>query len=481
MQTKPFIHEDFLLDTEPARRLYHDYARNLPIIDYHCHLPPAEIAADRRYDTITALWLAGDHYKWRAMRTNGVAERFCTGRASDWQKFEQWARTVPWLLRNPLYAWTHLELTRYFGVNTLLGPGTAASIWETCNALLQKPEFSCRGLMRRSNVVLVCTTDDPVDDLEAHRRIAADADMAIQVLPAWRPDQGLAVDRPERFNAWIDRLEAAADVSVHSLDAFLEALERRHAFFHERGCRLSDHGLETVDADDCTPREAAAVFDRVRRGQQPEGADVRKFRSAMLYEFGRMDHARGWTQQYHLGCLRNANTRMYRELGPDTGFDAIGDFEIGRPLARLLDRLEQNGALTRTILYNLNPRDNALLVTLAGCFQDGVTPGKLQHGSAWWFLDHRDGIERQIDNLSQTGLLSRFVGMLTDSRSFLSFARHEYFRRILCNLLGRDMARGSIPNDLQQAGALVREVCYGNAARYFGFRVPRLEDLPEAD
>ena len=478
MTTAPFIHDDFLLDSTPARRLYHDYAAALPIIDYHCHLPPAQIAADHRFANLSEIWLAGDHYKWRAMRTNGVAERYCTGDASDWEKFAKWAETVPRLLRNPLYHWTHLELKHPFGIDDrLLGPQTARDIWNTCNAQLATPAFSCRQIMGYFKVRLVCTTDDPTDDLAAHRQIAADGEFDIQVLPTWRPDKGMQIADPSAFNAWVDRLAAAADVEIGDFASFMDALQRRHEAFHSAGCRLSDHGLEAVTAESYTATEIAAIFARVRSGQTPDVAAAAKFQSAMLLEFGRMDHARGWTQQFHIGAMRNTNSRMFAALGPDAGFDSISDAASGRPLATLLDQLDCTNQLTRTILYNLNPRDNALLASLIGDFQDGSCPGKLQFGAAWWFLDQLDGMARQIEVLSQLGLLSRFVGMVTDSRSFLSYTRHEYFRRLLCNMLGDDIARGLLPNDLERVGELVRDVCYGNAATYFGFDVPPLEEV----
>ncbi len=473
MTTPALITEHFLLANDAARRLYHDDARPMPILDYHCHLSPKEIAEDRRYADLAELWLAGDHYKWRAMRTNGVDERYITGDAPPREKFQKWAETVPALLRNPLYHWTHLELARYFGIDDrLLGPDTAEGIWEACNARLGAPDFTCRGLMRRSGVVLVCTTDDPADPLDHHRAIAADPDFDIQVLPTWRPDRAMAVDNVDAFNAWVDRLGRAADRDIGDWSAFMEALRTRHAAFHEAGCRLSDHGLECAYAEPYRDSEIRRIFQRMRSRAALAGGDILKFKSAMLYEFGVMDHARGWTQQFHLGAMRNNNTRLCRRLGPDTGFDSIGDFEQGRPLARLLDRLDHTDQLARTVLYNLNPRDNALMATMIGNFQDGSVPGKIQWGSGWWFLDQKDGMERQLEALSQMGLLSRFVGMLTDSRSFLSYTRHEYFRRILCNLLGRDMEAGLMPMDFGLVGGMVRDIAYRNAARYFGFKVP---------
>ncbi len=470
MPTAEFITEDFLLETEWARKLFHEYARHMPIIDYHCHLSPREVAEDRRWSSITDIWLGGDHYKWRALRSNGIPEAFITGDAGDWEKFEKWAETMPYLLRNPLYHWSHLELKRYFGIgDRLLGPDTARDIYDECNAKMGDPAFSARGLMQQSDVVLVCTTDDPVDPLEHHRNVAADETFSVRMLPTWRPDKGMAVDSPERFNAWVDRLATAADVDIVSFATYLEALRKRHQFFHDNGCRLSDHGLATVDAKDYTAAEIDAAFGKIRRGTQLTAGEQLKFRSCMLYEFGLMDAEKDWTQQVHYGVLRGNNTRRFEQLGPDTGFDSVGDFEIARGLNKWLDRLEQQGRLPRTILYNINPRDNAVIATTLGNFQDDSMPGKMQFGSGWWFLDQKDGMEAQMEALSQLGLLSRFVGMLTDSRSFLSYARHEYFRRILCNMLGNDIEKGLIPRDEALVGRMVSDICYNNAARYFGF------------
>jgi len=472
MAQHDFIHDDFLLKTPAARALYHGFAESLPIIDYHCHLLPQAIADNQRWENLTQIWLDGDHYKWRAMRSNGVAEKYCTGDAGDWEKFEKWADTMSYLLKNPLYHWTHLELKRYLGIPHLLSPATAHDIWDKALQVLAQPDFSARDLIRRSNVVMIGTTDDPTDSLEAHLAIAADESCDVQVLPSWRPDNGMAIEDPAAFNAWIDRLAAAADTDIHSLDSYRAALRKRHAAFHAAGCRLSDHGIETAYAEPYTEAEIEAIFASARSGRMPNAVQVLKFKSAMLYEFGLMDHERDWTQQFHFGALRNNNTRMFKALGPNTGFDSIGDFEIARPLSRLLDRLDQTNQLARTILYNLNPRNNALLVAMLGNFQDGSIPGKIQHGSGWWFLDQKHGMEQQIETLAQSGLLRRFVGMLTDSRSFMSYTRHEYFRRILCNVLGNDMTAGIVPDDMPLVGGMVRDICYYNAARYFGFDVP---------
>lgn len=464
------ITENFLLETPSGVRLYHEFAKDLPIVDYHCHLPPRDMAEDRRFANLTQLWLAGDHYKWRAMRANGVDERYITGDASDEEKFLAWARTVPKTLRNPLYHWTHMELKRPLGISDrLLGPDTAQSIWNECNARLAQPEFSCRGILRQMNVVLVCTTDDPTDTLEEHRKIAGQRSFEVRVLPTFRPDRAMAVESPEAFNAWVHRLEQAAETEIRHYDAFLEALGRRHEYFHAMGCRLSDHGLETMPAEDYTLSEVRAAFARLRRGGAVGQVEAARFKSALLYEFALMDHQRGWTQQFHIGALRNTNTRQWQALGPDSGFDSIADGPYARPLARFLDRLDRHDRLARTILYNLNPADNAMMATMIGNFQDGRIPGKIQWGSAWWFLDQKDGIEQHLNTLSNLGLLSRFVGMLTDSRSFLSYTRHEYFRRILCNLLGRDMDAGLLPRDFGLVGGIVQDICYHNAVRYFGF------------
>ena len=465
-----FITENFMPRTDAAVRLYHEYARDVPIIDYHCHVPPGEIAADKRWENLTQIWLYGDHYKWRLMRAAGVDERYCTGDASDWEKFVKWCDTMPKTLCNPVYVWSHMELKRPFGVSDrMIGPETAKSIWDDCAARLAEPEFSCRGIMKQMNVRLVCTTDDPVDSLEHHAAIAADPSFDVRVLPAWRPDKGMAVETPEVFNAWVDALAAAANIDIVDLQSYMDAIGKRHEFFHASGCRLSDHGLETIYADPYTQSEVAAIFNKVRGGAELTESDVLKFKSAMLHEFAVMDCDRGWTQQFHVGAMRGNNTRMLKELGPDTGFDSIGDFELGRPLSRFLDRLDIDGKLAKTILYNLNPVHNGLLASMIGNFMDGRTPGKIQFGGAWWFLDQKNGMTEQMAALSNMGLLSRFVGMLTDSRSFLSYTRHEYFRRLLCDILGTEMSEGLLPSDYDLVGGMVEDICYNNAAEYFGF------------
>jgi len=468
-----FLGDDFLLESDVASDLYHRVAKDLPIIDYHCHLSPEQIATDHRFRSMTELWLEGDHYKWRAMRANGVPERFCTGDASDWEKFEAWARTVPDTLRNPLYHWTHMELRRPFGIRTLLSAETVRDVYDRCNAQLADERFSVMGLLRTFRVAVVCTTDDPTDSLEHHDTLAARANPETRVYPTWRPDRAFDTESLERFNAWVGRLEAACGRSVTDWQSFLAALESRHQAFHERGCRASDHGLETLPAASWTDAAVSQAFDRLRRGHALDAGDAAQFRSSLLYHLAVLDHQRGWVQQFHLGAVRNANTRLRRALGPDTGFDSIGDFDMARPLARFLDRLDETNQLAKTILYNLNPRDNELFATMAGNFQDGSIPGKLQYGAAWWFLDQLDGMERQMNALSHMGLLARFVGMVTDSRCFLSYSRHEYFRRLLCNLLGEDVRRGRLPDDRQALSRLVRNVCFFNAREYFGFPLGR--------
>ena len=465
---RPFMSEDFLLYSDAAKRLYHDYARDMPIFDYHCHLPVQDIREDTRFANLTQIWLNGDHYKWRAMRANGIDERYITGDASDLDKFTAWAQTVPKTLRNPLYHWTHLELKRHFGIEQLLDANTASGIYHACADMLQTSDLSVRGILKKMKVRVICTTDDPTDDLEHHLTIAQDTTFDVQVLPAFRPDAAMAVDQPRQFNAWIKRLEAAGDIDVNSYSHFLEAMEQRHAFFHTAGCRLSDHGLEQPYAESFTTDEIERIFDRVRRMQPIDAVDIIKFKSAVLLALAEMDAGRNWTQQFHFGALRNTNSRALQTLGPDSGYDTIGDFDIARPLVRFLDTLDARNTLAKTILYVLNPQDNDLIAAMCGNYQDGTVAGKIQFGSAWWFNDQKDGIERQLNALSNMGLLSRFVGMLTDSRSFLSYPRHEYFRRVLCNLLGTDMDNGELPDDFDLIGGLVKDICYHNAVAYFG-------------
>ncbi len=465
---KTFIHDDFLLQNETARALYHEYAAVMPVIDYHCHLPPSEVAGDKRWENLTQLWLGGDHYKWRTMRSNGVDERYITGDAPDREKFQKFAETMPYLLRNPLFDWSQLELKRYFGIDQLLSPATAEMIWESTQEKLARPESSARGFMKQSHVRLVCTTDDPVDSL-VHHSALADSDFDIRMLPTWRPDKALAIDRPEFWNSWLDQLAAVSGITLNSWTALLEALQKRHAFFDAHGCRLSDYGLDRIYAADYTEGELSAIFNRARSGAPVSRDEVIKFRSAVLLECMTMDFHTDWSVQIHYGALRNNNTKMFRRLGPDTGFDSIGDWNVAEDMARLFNRLELNDTLPRVVIYTLNPRDNELIGTMLGNFQRGPDIGRMQFGSGWWFNDQRDGMLRQIEALSQLGLLSRFVGMLTDSRSFLSYTRHEYFRRILCNLLGTEMEEGRIPSDVAWTGEIVKDICYRNAVRYFGF------------
>jgi len=466
---KPFLSDDFLLQTDSAQRLYHEYASSMPIFDYHCHLPVAEIGDDKKFANLAAIWLNGDHYKWRAMRANGVDERYITGSASDEEKFMAWARTIPKTIRNPLYHWTHLELKNPFGITgTLLDETTAEDIYSTCSEMLQRDDFTARGLLKQMNVKVVCTTDDPLDNLEHHKKIAEDNSFSVKILPTFRPDNAMAVENVASFNSYVDRLADVTNKDISSFAAFLECIEMRHAFFHEMGGRLSDHDLEQPYAVEFSGEQAAASFAKIRSGKSLSKEEVMGFKSIMLLEFGVMDYERGWTQQFHLGALRNNNSRTFKTLGPDTGFDSIGDLSMGRALAGVLDRLDSRCKLAKTILYPLNPRDNEMIATMAGNFQDGCSPGKIQFGSGWWYNDQKDGIERQINTLSNMGLLSRFVGMLTDSRSFLSYPRHEYFRRVLCNLFGNDIENGELPADFDLIGNTIQDISYNNAVNYFG-------------
>ena len=474
MTERPFIHDDFILGNDTARRLYHGFAEEMPIIDYHCHLSPLEIAEDRRWGSITEAWLGGDHYKWRAMRSNGIDEQLITGDAGDWEKFEAWAATMPKLLGNPLYHWNQLELARYFDVFDLLGPESARDVYNRCNSELEGSGFSARGLIEKSRVVAICTTDDPCDSLEHHAAIAQDASFSVQVLPAWRPDRAMMPELGGGFNQWVDALGASADAEIGSFSSFMGALHSRHAFFHEQGCRLSDHGIETFHAEDYTASQIDGIFDKVRSGRELSADEVAQFKSHMLYEFGVMDADRGWVQQYHFGALRNNSARLFRQLGGDVGCDSIGDWPVALPMSQLFSRLDLEGKLAKTILYPINPRDNELVGSMIGNFQDGSSAGKIQMGSGWWFNDQMDGMLRQMEALGQLGLLSRFVGMLTDSRSFLSFTRHEYFRRILCNKLGSEMESGLLPADEQLVGSMVRDISYNNAAGYFDFGVEQM-------
>ncbi len=471
---KTFMDEHFLLHNETAKVLYHEHASKMPIIDYHCHLSPKEVAENKRWRSITEVWLGGDHYKWRAMRSNGVAERFCTGGdTSDWEKFEKWAATLSYCFRNPLYHWTHLELKTAFGINTLLNPETAREIYEQCNDQIQHdPKFTPRGLMEYYNVKVVCTTDDPIDSLEYHKQVSADPSMHTRMLPAWRPDKAMAVESSSAFRSYVESLSKASGMTISSFADFIDALQNRHDFFASMGCKLSDHGIEEFYAEDYSDSEIKSIFDKVYGGTELSSDEILKFKSAMLYIFAVQDAEAGWAQQYHYGAIRNNNSRMFRALGPDTGFDSIGEFNTAKACAKFLDRLENEGKLAKTILYNLNPCANEVLATMLGNFQDGSCPGKLQWGSGWWFLDQKDGMTKQINALSLLGLLSRFVGMLTDSRSFLSYPRHEYFRRILCNIVGSDIENGEVPYsgyEAQRVNEMIEDISYNNAVRYFGF------------
>lgn len=467
---KDFMDENFLLQTETAQRLYHEHAAKMPIIDYHCHLIPQMVAEDHRFRSLTEIWLGGDHYKWRAMRSNGVPERFCTGTdTTDWEKFEKWAETVPYTFRNPLYGWTHLELKTAFGIDKVLNPKTAREIYEECNEKLKRPEYSARGMMRRYHVETVCTTDDPVDSLEWHEK-TRESGFEIKMVPAWRPDKAMAVENARNFRAYIERLAEVSGVNITKFRDVTDALQKRHDFFAENGCRLSDHGIEEFYAEDYTDAEIERIFDKVYGGTELSREEILKFKSAMLVRLAEMDHASGWVQQFHYGAIRDNNTRMFRLLGPDTGFDSIGQFNTAKAMSKFLDRLAAEEKLTKTIIYNLNPADNEVVATMLGNFQDGTCPGKIQWGSGWWFLDQKDGMEKQMNALSLLGLLSRFVGMLTDSRSFLSYPRHEYFRRVLCNLVGRDVENGEIPaSEMERVNQMIEDISYYNAKNYFDF------------
>ncbi len=465
-----YLDENFLLYSPTARRLFHEVASNQPIIDYHCHLSPREIATNHRWDNLAEIWLGGDHYKWRLMRANGVDEDLITGDSTPREKFQAWAETVPFTLRNPIHHWTHLELRRYFGIDLLLGPDTADEIWQRANEKLAAPDFTTHGLLRKFDVRVVGTTDDPADALDDHAAIAA-SDLTTKVLPTFRPDKAFQVDRPDLLNPWLAKLEEISGVQIVHLSDLLAALQKRHDDFHAIGGRLSDHGFECLPAQSCSDAEAALIFDQARAGNAATPEEKEKFSFYLMVFLGQLDAAKGWTKQLHLGAFRNTNTRMFQQLGPDAGFDTIGDARQGAALVKYLDALACEGALPKIILYNLNPADNYLLACLTGAFQDGTVAGKIQFGSGWWFLDQKNGIELQLDALSATGLLSRFVGMLTDSRSFLSFPRHEYFRRILCNLIGGEADRGELPDDFETLAGLVRAVCFANARKHFGFDV----------
>ena len=467
---KEFINENFLLQTETAQKLYHEHAKQQPIIDYHCHLNPEFIANDRKFANLGQIWLEGDHYKWRAMRTNGVDERYCTGKdTSDWEKFEKWAETVPYTMRNPLYHWTHLELKTAFGVTKLLNVQSAREIFDICTEKLHTPEYSARGLMKLYNVETVCTTDDPVDSLEYHIALKNEG-FEVKVLPTWRPDKAMAVENPTEYRTYVEKLSDVSGINISNFADLISALRKRHDFFASVGCKLSDHGIEEFYAEPYTQQEIETIFNKVFGGTNLQLGEILKFKSAMLHEGALMDWEKGWTQQFHYGAIRNNNSRLFGKLGADTGFDSIGDFTVAKSMSRFLDQLDKSNQLAKTILYNLNPRDNDLITTMIGNFQDGSVAGKIQFGSGWWFLDQKTGMEAQLNSLSNLGLLSRFVGMLTDSRSFLSYPRHEYFRRILCNLIGNDVENGLLPaSEIDFLGKMVEDISYFNAKKYFEF------------
>ena len=467
---KDFMDADFLLQTETAKMLYHEHAEKLPIIDYHCHLNPQMIADDYKFRSITELWLGDDHYKWRAMRANGIDERYITGDASDWEKFQKWAETIPYTLRNPLYHWTHLELRTAFGITKLLNPDTAREIYDECNEKLQSPEFSARGLMRRYGVEAVCTTDDPMDSLEHHKRIR-ESGFEIKVLPTWRPDKAMGVEYSLGFRNYVRKLSEVTGRPINNFDEFLDVLQERHDYFASMGCCLSDHGMEEFYFQRVNnERVPSVLFDKACQGNILKDLEQRQFKTFMLLFFAMLDHRKGWTQQFHYGPIRNTNARLYASCGPDIGCDSIGEVNTAKEMARFFSQLDCNGQLAKTIIYNLNPAANTMVATMIGNFQDGSMPGKMQWGSGWWFLDQKRGIESQLNTLSEQGLLSRFVGMLTDSRSFLSYPRHEYFRRILCNLIGRDVENGELPAaEMPRICQMVEDICYYNAKRYFDF------------
>lgn len=467
---KPFIHDDFLLQNAPASKLYHEFAKELPIVDYHCHLPPDQIAADSSFRNLTHIWLDGDHYKWRAMRAMGVPEKYITGDATDFEKFQVWAKTVPSTLKNPLYHWTHLELKRYFDIDLLLNEDTAEEIWERANALLATPEYSTRGLLRKMNVHVVCSTDDAVDTLEHHAKFEASEVDEMVLFPTFRPDNAMKIEHPAAFKNYVAKLASVSGIEIDSYEAFMQALQQRHDFFDTMGCRASDHGIDEPYAEEFTAEELEAIFSKTMKGVEPTVLENRKFKSALMHAFALMDAEKGWAFQMHIGAIRNNNSRAYRELGPDTGFDSIGDFEIAKPLSKFLDKLDDIGKLPKTILYNLNTRDNEVLATMSGNFRENEVAGKVQHGPAWWFHDQKEGMENQLQSLANFSLMSNFVGMVTDSRSFMSYTRHEYFRRLLCNMIGTDVENGIVPEDYQLLGNLVSKMCYGNAIAYFDYK-----------
>ncbi|TAL69113.1 MAG: glucuronate isomerase [Bacteroidetes bacterium] len=463
---KPFINEDFLLGNKTAEKLYHSYSENKPIVDFHCHLSPAMIAEDRQFNNLTRAWLEGDHYKWRAMRTNGIDETYCTGNGSDPVKFMKWAETVPATIGNPLYHWTHLELARYFNINKLLSPSTAEEIYEEASELLRTKEFSTRSLIRRMKVEIICTTDDPTDNLEHHQKLKGAFETL--VIPAFRPDNLFRTEDTGKFRAYILKLEQASNININNFNSLIESLDNRHRFFHETGCRLSDHGLDRFYFADYTASEVDKILKKLLKGEPISKEESEKYKTATLLELCRLNHKRGWTQQFHAGALRNNNSRMFRKMGPDTGWDSIGNPLDAKKMSMFLNALDNTEQLAKTILYNLNPADNEMMITMAGNFNDGSSPGKVQYGSAWWFLDQKNGIEKHLKDLASLGLLRRFVGMVTDSRSFLSYPRHEYFRRLVCNFIGEEVEKGLIPDEEELLKLLIEDISYRNAKEYFG-------------
>jgi len=464
---KPFIHDNFLLGNKTSEILYHKYAENQPIIDFHCHLSPAMIAEDRQFSNLTQAWLEGDHYKWRAMRINGISEKFCTGNGSDYEKFNKWAETVPATAGNPLYHWTHLELARYFNITEQLSPATASAIYEKTSALLQTKEFTARGMIRKMKVEVICTTDDPTDTLEHHRKLKGTFEVA--VLPTWRPDNVIKTEDSEKFNAYIKKLEEASGTKIKNFETLIGALDRRHAFFHEMGGRLSDHGLDRFYYHSYTASEADKIFGKLLKGANISTEEDEKYKTAAMVELCRMNHKRGWTQQFHVGAIRNNNERMFRQLGPDTGWDSIGAPQDARKMSGFLSALDNTDQLAKTILYNLNPADNELMITMAGNFNDGTSAVKVQYGAAWWFLDQKSGMEKHLKDIAALGLLRRFIGMVTDSRSFLSYPRHEFFRRLVCNYIGEEVEKGLIPDEEELLKPMIEGIAYKNAKGYFGF------------
>jgi len=465
---KAFLDENFLLQSSIAEELYHDYAKDLPIIDYHNHLPAEQVACNYQFKNLTEIWLKGDHYKWRAMRANGVSEDFITGSASDQEKFRKWAETTPYTMRNPLYHWTHLELQRYFGIHELLDGNNADQIYQQANSSLQQADYSVHGLLNKMKVEIICTTDDPIDSL-IHHQAYAKKPTNFKMFPAFRPDKAMSPENPADFNQYIDKLGQVSQKEIESLDDYLDALKSRHDFFDENGCCISDHGLSHLYAQDYTESEIKKIFTKVRSNNTLSPEEINKFKSALLVYFAEWDFEKGWVQQYHVGAFRNTNSKALSTLGPDTGFDSIGDYSQGESLVKFLANLAEKEKLTKTILYNLNAKDNELFAAMIGNFNDGHIAGKMQYGSAWWFHDQKDGMTNQINTLSNIGLISRFVGMLTDSRSFLSFPRHEYFRRLLCNIFAQDINNGELPNDPKWIGKIIQDICYYNAKSYFPF------------